>query len=202
MSPDLAIPYLAELSYLAIPIVLFLGGSGFIPLPEEILLLIVGYAAYTDVLKSLWLAILISIAGVVLSDCIHFYCATHGHGILKRLLHGKTVKRVQRSVERHGWWTVFIARFVPVMRILTPWAAGGAGMKFRTFLGANLLGALIQTPVVIWIGYKLGPQVGKGILFIEKIDVILPLTLLVIFVAGAAYVIVHRNQLRQRRRGK
>lgn len=161
--------------------------------------MIVGYAAYTDVLKSLSLTMLIAIIGVVVSDSIHFYCATHGHGILKRLLHGKTVKRLQRSVERHGWWTVFIARFVPVMRILTPWVAGSAGMRFKTFLSANLLGAIIQTPIVIWIGYSLGQQVGKGILFVEKFDIILPLVLLVIFAAGAAYLIIHRKQLRQRR---
>jgi membrane protein DedA with SNARE-associated domain len=201
MVPELAIPYLAELSYLAIPIVLFLGSSGLIPLPEEVILLIIGYAAYTDVLH-LWPAIGIAVLGVVVSDVIHFYCATHGHGILKRLLHGKTVKRVQRSVERHGWWTVFIARFIPVMRILTPWVAGGAGMKFRTFLSANVLGALIQTPIIIWIGHRLGPQVGKGIVFIEKIDVFLPWTLLLIFVSGAAYVFLHRKQLRQRRRAQ
>ncbi len=180
--------------------VLFLGGSGFIPLPEEVLLLIIGYAAYSGVLKSLWLAVFVSVVGVVVSDVIHFYCATHGHGILKKLLHGRLVKRIQRSVERHGWWTVFIARFVPGMRILTPWAAGGAGMSFRAFFGANLLGALVQTPIVVWIGYVLGPQVGKGIVFIEKIDVFLPWVLLAIFVTGIAYVIMHRKQLRQRRR--
>jgi membrane protein DedA with SNARE-associated domain len=201
MVPELAIPYLAELSYLAIPIVLFLGSSGLIPLPEEVILLIIGYAAYTDVLH-LWPAIGIAVLGVVVSDVIHFYFATHGHGILRRLLHGKTVKRVQRSVEKHGWWTVFIARFIPVMRILTPWAAGGAGMRFRTFLSANFLGALIQTPIVIWIGHRLGPQVGKGIVFIERLDVFLPWALLLIFVSGAAYVFLHRKQLRQRRRAQ
>jgi membrane protein DedA with SNARE-associated domain len=201
MAPEIAIPYIAELSYLAIPIVLFLGSSGFVPLPEEILLLIIGYASFSGVLN-FWLAVLLAIAGVVVSDVIHFYFATHGHGILKRLLHGKTIKRIERSVVRHGWWTVFIARFVPVMRILTPWVAGGSGMRFKTFLSANVLGAVIQTPIIIWIGYVLGPQVEHGIAFINKVDVFIPWILLAIFVGGAAYIITHRKQLRQPRRPK
>jgi membrane protein DedA with SNARE-associated domain len=200
MAPELAIPYLAELSYLAIPIVLFLGSSGFFPIPEEIILLIVGYASFTGVLN-LWLAIFVAIVSVVLSDVIHFYCATHGHGLLKRLLHGKTIIRVKRAMNRHAFWTVFIARFVPVMRILTPWVAGSSGMKFKKFLVANILGTVVQTPIMIWIGYKLGAHAQKGITFIEHYDALFAWAGLLIVAVGFALLYKRVKRLRTKRGG-
>ncbi len=200
MAPELAIPYLAELSYLAIPIVLFLGSSGFFPIPEEIILLIVGYASFTGVLN-LWLAILVAIVSVVLSDVVHFYCATHGHGLLKKLLHGKTMVRVKHAVENHGSWAVFVARFVPVMRILTPWVAGTSGMKFKKFLIANFLGTLVQTPIMIWIGYKLGPHLEKGIAFIENYDALFAWAGLIIVVTCFALLYQRVKRIRATRKG-
>jgi membrane protein DedA with SNARE-associated domain len=181
MALEITIPYLSELSYFAIPIVMFLGSSGIIPIPEEVILLIIGYAAFSGVLD-FWLAVLFSIASIIASDVIHYYCATHGHGILKRFLKGKTIARIRKSVERHGFWTVFVARFVPVMRILTPWVAGTSGMRFREFLLANTLGTLVQTPLMVWIGFALGPHVDKGIVVFEKIEDAVPLILSLLFI--------------------
>ena len=85
MALEITIPYLSELSYFAIPIVMFLGSSGIIPIPEEIILLIIGYASFTGVLD-FRLAVLFSVLSIIASDAIHFYCATHGHGLLKLFL--------------------------------------------------------------------------------------------------------------------
>jgi len=181
MALEITIPYLSELSYFAIPIVMFLGSSGIIPIPEEVILLIIGYASFSGVLD-FWLAVVFSVLSIIASDAIHFYCATHGHGLLKMFLKGKTIARIRTSVHRHGFWTVFIARFVPVMRILTPWVAGTSGMKFRKFMLANTLGTLVQTPLMIWIGFMLGPHVDKGIVVFEKIEDAAPLILLSLFI--------------------
>lgn len=181
MALEITIPYLSELSYFAIPIVMFLGSSGIIPIPEEVILLIVGYASFSGVLQ-FWPAVLFSVLSIIASDVIHFYCATHGHGLLKLFLKGKTIARIRKSVERHGFWTVFVARFVPVMRILTPWVAGTSGMRFREFLFANTLGTLVQTPLMIWLGFALGPHVDKGITVFEKIEDAVPLLLLLLFI--------------------
>lgn len=195
MGVDIGIPYLAELSYIAIPLVLFLGSIGVLPVMEEIILLVVGYGVFAGIFNS-WLAVLMSVASVVLVDNIHFYFCSHGHTILRRFLNGKVLARVQRAVDERGPIAVFVARFVPGMRILTPWVAATSGMRWRKFVAANALGALIQTPLMVWIGYLLGPKVERGIAFVQSIDYLVPLVLLSLLVLAAIIICLYRKNVR------
>ena len=44
-------------------------------------------------------------------------------------------------LRRRGAWAVFFARFLPVVRTLTPAAAGTSGLPYRKFLPAVVAGA-------------------------------------------------------------
>lgn len=195
MGVDIGIPYLAELSYIAIPLVLFLGSIGVLPVMEEIVLLVVGYGVFAGIFNS-WLAVLMSVASVVLVDNLHFYFCSHGHTVLRRFLNGKVLARVQRAVDERGPIAVFIARFIPGMRILTPWVAATSGMRWRKFVAANALGALIQTPLMVWIGYLLGPKVEHGIAVVRSVDHLIPLALLIIAVLAAIIICLYRKNVR------
>lgn len=59
-------------------------------------------------------------------------------------------------LERRGAWAVFFARFLPVLRTLTPAAAGASGLAFRKFLPATAAGAFCWSLVHISIGAALG----------------------------------------------
>ncbi|WP_328607571.1 DedA family protein [Amycolatopsis sp. NBC_00345] len=59
-------------------------------------------------------------------------------------------------LERRGAWAVFFARFLPVLRTLTPAAAGASGLPFRRFLPATAAGAFCWSLVHISIGAALG----------------------------------------------
>jgi membrane protein DedA with SNARE-associated domain len=59
-------------------------------------------------------------------------------------------------LERRGAWAVFFARFLPVLRTLTPAAAGASGLPFRKFLPATAAGAFCWSLVHISIGAALG----------------------------------------------
>ncbi|SEP54571.1 DedA family protein [Amycolatopsis saalfeldensis] len=59
-------------------------------------------------------------------------------------------------LERRGAWAVFFARFLPVLRTLTPAAAGASGLPFRKFLPATAAGAFCWSLVHISIGVALG----------------------------------------------
>jgi membrane protein DedA with SNARE-associated domain len=58
-------------------------------------------------------------------------------------------------LERRGAWAVFFARFLPVVRTLTP-AAGTSGLPFRRFLPAAAAGASCWSLAHISIGAALG----------------------------------------------
>lgn len=59
-------------------------------------------------------------------------------------------------LRRRGAWAVFFARFLPVVRTLTPAAAGTSGLPYRKFLPAVLAGAACWSALHISIGAALG----------------------------------------------
>jgi membrane protein DedA with SNARE-associated domain len=195
MAIELTIPYLAKLSYFAIFLVVLLNGSGFLPIPEEILLLIVGCLVFEGVF-SFWPAVLVALLGAIVVDNVHFYLASHGHSILRRFVNRRIMERVQKSVDAHGPYAVFFARFVPGTRVVTAWVAGTSGMKQRKFFFADAFGAIIQTPILIWIGKALGPQVEKAFSFVYSVDAAVPLVLLILFVLTAIVVCLFRKTIR------
>lgn len=59
-------------------------------------------------------------------------------------------------LRRRGAWAVFFARFLPVVRTLTPAAAGTAGLPYRKFLPAVVAGAMCWSAMHIALGAALG----------------------------------------------
>lgn len=59
-------------------------------------------------------------------------------------------------LRRRGAWAVFFARFLPVVRTLTPAAAGTSGLPYRKFLPAVAAGAACWSALHISIGAALG----------------------------------------------
>lgn len=59
-------------------------------------------------------------------------------------------------LRRRGAWAVFFARFMPVVRTLTPAAAGTSGLPYRKFLPAVVAGAACWSALHIGIGAALG----------------------------------------------
>ncbi|MET0190907.1 MAG: DedA family protein [Pseudonocardia sediminis] len=56
-------------------------------------------------------------------------------------------------LRRHGAWAVLGARFLPVVRTLTPAAAGASGLPLRRFLPASLAGAFLWSATHVAVGF-------------------------------------------------
>lgn len=59
-------------------------------------------------------------------------------------------------LRKRGAWAVYFARFLPVVRTLTPAAAGTSGLPYRKFLPAVVAGAACWSAMHIAIGAALG----------------------------------------------
>ena len=59
-----------------------------------------------------------------------------------RLLNRRHLERTHEFYERHGGKTIFLARFVPIIRTFAPFVAGIGRMSYRYFAGYNVTGAL------------------------------------------------------------
>lgn len=60
--------------------------------------------------------------------------------------------RAVEALERRGAQAVFLTRLVPVLRCLTPTAAGVARVPYQSFLAASLLGSLLWSAVYVGVG--------------------------------------------------
>jgi membrane-associated protein len=69
------------------------------------------------------------------------------------------LERAKIFYDKHGVRTIFLARFVPIVRTFVPIIAGIVGMRYRTFFTYNILGALGWAAGVTALGYYLGEKV-------------------------------------------
>ncbi|MFB7512973.1 DedA family protein [Streptomyces sp. NPDC056144] len=65
-------------------------------------------------------------------------------------------ERAVRALHRHGAWAVFLTRLLPVIRTLTPAAAGMARVRYAHFLPASLAGAATWSAVYVFGGALAG----------------------------------------------
>ncbi len=89
----------------------------------------------------------------------------------------KHIKTTEDFYNKYGNKTVFLARFVPVVRTFAPILAGVGSMKYRDFISYNVAGAFCWSFLVILIGFFLGRT-------IPNIDnYLLPIILVIIFIS-------------------
>lgn len=67
--------------------------------------------------------------------------------------------RAAALVRRRGAVTVVVGRFLPVVRAMVPPVAGASGMPYRVFGPASLLGAAVQSAVLVTVGTLAGEAV-------------------------------------------
>jgi len=123
----------------------------------DTLLFVGGALAATIPGASIWvLAIGVGIAAF-LSDQLGYVLGRRlGRPYLERresAFTRKAIRRTDRFYELFGWWSVVIARYVPVVRALLPPVAGIGGMPYWRFLSANVVGALGWGVLITVAGY-------------------------------------------------
>lgn len=64
--------------------------------------------------------------------------------------------RVNVMLDKHGFWAVLVARWIPWVRTLCPLVAGAARMDHRKYTIASTLGAIVWAPVLLLLGFYAG----------------------------------------------
>jgi len=157
-------PLLEHWGYMAIFLIVVLGNVS-VPVPEETALILGGYLAWRGELD-FPVVLAVGIVSAVIGDNVGYWIGrAYGRGLLDRLRRLTRVPperfdRMQRFVIRYGLLAVFLARFIAGLRFAAGPLAGALGLRVRSFVIGNVLGALLFVPVVVGAGYAMGLGFG------------------------------------------
>ncbi len=129
-------------------------------LPGDSLLFVAGAAAASGIMDLSWIFIAV-ILGAVLGDTVNYWIGNYIglHVFLERfptLVKKEYIDRTYLFYEKYGGATIFVARFVPLVRTFAPFLAGVGSMYYPRFLFYNVLGAVVWTTGVVLVGYYFG----------------------------------------------
>jgi membrane-associated protein len=113
------------------------------------------------------------IVAAVLGDAVNYSIGAYlGPAVFtsdrSRLLNKQHLVRTQHFYERHGGKTIFLARFVPIIRTFAPFVAGIGRMRYRYFASYNVTGAFAWVTSFLLAGYFFGqlPAVKRNFQFV------------------------------------
>jgi membrane protein DedA with SNARE-associated domain len=172
-------------------------GAGVI-VPGETLVIVGGFYARLGVL---WLPLVstVAVVGAVLGDNLGYLIGRRfGRGFLER--HGpklfvtpERLMAAERHYLEHGGKTVFLGRFIPVVRSVGFIVAGVAGMDWKRFFAYDVAGALIWGIGHSVLGYALGAGYQRWEKWATPIGIGLLVVLL--FLIGGSKIVAARRRV-------
>jgi membrane-associated protein len=128
-------------------------------LPGDSLLFAAGTFAALGALDVGLVWVLVFVAAVA-GDTVNYWI---GHSIGPRVFETQSrwlkreyLERTHRFYERHGGKTIFLARFIPIIRTFAPFVAGVGEMSYGRFIAYNVFGGLVWTAGFVFLGYFFG----------------------------------------------
>jgi len=119
---------------------------------------------------NVYLLVGLLVVAAILGDTVNYWI---GHYVGERAYDSRWVKKeyIERThafFEKHGGKTIFLARFVPIIRTFAPFVAGVGKMSYGYFISYNFFGALVWVPLFTFAGYFFGtmPFVQKNFEFV------------------------------------
>jgi membrane-associated protein len=152
-------------------------------LPGDSLLVTAGLFAARGDLEVIPMIVVLSIAAIVGDTVGYNIGARAGPKLFTRpdslVFNRKHLITTKEFYERHGPFTIVIARFIPILRTFAPVVAGVGAMEYKRFIVYNIAGGIGWVVTTVLGGYYLGQLVPNIHDHIHKvIAVVIVLSLL------------------------
>ena len=126
-------------------------------LPGDSLLFAAGTFAALDALN-IWVLVGLLIVAAIGGDTVNYWI---GHTLGERAYNIKWIKKeyldkTHAFFEKHGGKTIFLARFVPIVRTFAPFVAGIGKMSYGFFIRWNFIGGIVWVLLFTLAGYFFG----------------------------------------------
>ena len=178
--------FINQCSYVGIFVLMTLESMVF-PIPSELVMPFAGFLIFSghfDPLAVMLASSLGSVAGSLLS----YGMGRLGEPVVLRygrylLLNVHHLEWTKKFFDRHGGKTIFISRFIPVVRHLISIPAGLARMSLAPFLLYTLVGATLWNGFLTYLGVRL----KENWWIIQRYTHILDYIIVAVLLAVAAY---------------
>ena len=154
-------------------------------LPGDSLIFAAGTFAARGSLNPLVLFIVLSFAAV-LGDTVNYWI---GHKLGAKAYSGEVrwvkkdyMVRTHAFFEKYGGKTIFLARFVPIVRTFAPFVAGASRMPYDFFIRWNVIGGITWVAIFLGLGYFFG-----NIPFVQEHFELVIIAIILISVVPAFY---------------
>lgn len=111
---------------------------------------------------NIWYFIILFFIASVVGDSLNFYLgktagkAMTNHSFFGRFIKEENIKKTEAFFEKHGGIAIALARFMPIIRTLSPFVCGGSGVKYSSFIKYNLIGATAWVAICCGGGFFFG----------------------------------------------
>lgn len=149
-----------EYSSIAIFLILIVCGLG-VPIPEDITLISGGILISYN-FSNFWTILLVSTAGILCGDSVVYLLGRFlgekiiRSNIISKLLKVKHIDTVEKALDQYGNYIVFLARFMPGLRMPVYFTVGTFKRSFLSFFLIDALAAIISVPLWIYVGMVFG----------------------------------------------
>jgi membrane protein DedA with SNARE-associated domain len=157
------------------------------PVPSEAVMPFAGFLWFLGKMNFGFI-VLFSTLGSIIGSLISYAVGYYGGRplILKfgkyLLLNESHLATTEKFFGRYGDRTIFISRFIPVVRHLISLPAGVGQMKIGKFIFYTIVGAGLWNAFLTWLGYYLGSRWEIIRRYSEVIDILLVILLLAVIV--------------------
>jgi len=175
--------------------------STMVPIPSLLVMPFAGFLASQGEF-SLPVILAINSGGALTGSLISYWLgAAGGKPLLLRygkyvFVRAKDIERTERYFEQHGGKTIFIGRFLPVVRHLISIPAGIARMPLIPFLTLTLAGATIWGGGLMILGFELGSRWEAVATKAKRIDLVIAGAVVVVILAIAIRFVLRRRRER------
>lgn len=192
---DWIVQTVGVLGYFGIFILMAIESSIF-PLPSEVVMIPAGYLCAKGEMN-LWIVILLGTFGSIAGALLNYYLAVklgrklilkYGHYLL---FTPEKLENVEEFFKKHGSFSTFTGRLIPVVRHYISLPAGLARMNLWIFCFYTGVGAAIWVSVLTFLGYFFGQNEA---LLNEHLHTITIAIVIFIGISSALYIWLNKKR--------
>ncbi len=153
-NPQEIIQHVGALSYLGL-FGISLIANVVIPIPEEMVILAIGYVVGTGAFGFGWAFIAVFL-GSLISDVVMFLLARSRNKYVTMVYEkffSKIVPMRETFIENHIKKIVFVSRFIVNLRFIGPYLAGRVQMPLKSFVMWNSFALVVYLGLMLWTGH-------------------------------------------------